>query len=163
MNAVLGSKPLYVYTHACTSVFPSVKWSTTCFACSSNNRREELGFAMDLDVEGPLKGPTLLGNSKPRSILQGQPFCSTLMRSVLQAACSVLTQAPGLPLCRRCGLSVTSSTSLENQDDREIVAWEASRQIQVVMYVSAEEPGGVPKEARGRAIWKASCRRQQPG
>lgn len=33
---------------------------------------------MDLDVEGPLKGPTLRGNSKPRSILQGQPFCSAL-------------------------------------------------------------------------------------
>lgn len=43
---------------------------------------EELGSAVDLDVEGPLQGPTLLGNSKPRSILQGRPFCSTLRHSL---------------------------------------------------------------------------------
>lgn len=145
MNAVLGSKPLYVYTHACTSAFPSIKWGATCSACSSNSRGKELGSAMDLDVEGPLQGPTLLGNSTPRSTLQGQPFCSVLMHSLLQVACSVPTQVPGPPLHHYAG-------GVDCQGVHQL-PWKiratglGSKQAEsMVVYVSAEEPEGVPME-----------------
>lgn len=92
------------------SVCASIKWGTTCSACSSKSSGEEpdLGSAVDFDVEGPIQGPALLGNSKPSSIL-GRPFCSALMHSMAARVRATTVQ----------GLSVTSLTSLENQGGRE--------------------------------------------